>query len=92
MNFRQSVSIIVFFSLLAGTHLLIYARNIGLKYNVTSLKVKAGELNSKNRSLGCRAAQVENLARIEKEAKEKLGMVYPEKINYLPGPKEKSNG
>lgn len=83
MNFRRAVFILVVFLILSGIHLYIYARNINLKYQITDIKVKLSELRSHNRQLGSQAAKEENLAYIEKTAKEKLGMVYPEKIIYI---------
>lgn len=88
MNFRRAVFILVVFLLLAGIHLFVYAQNISLKYEITDLKVKLSELNSRNRQLEARAAREENLAAVEKTAKEKLGMTYPEKIIYIVGSTE----
>lgn len=88
MNFRKAVFILVVFLLLSGIHLFIYAQNISLKYQVTDLKVKLSELNSRNRQLEARLAREENLALVEKTAKGKLGMIYPEKIIYIVGSKE----
>ena len=83
MNFRKAVSILIIFLILAGIHLLVYAQNISLKYQITDLKVKLSELISQNRQLGSMAAKEENLAYVEKVAKEKLGMIYPVKIFYI---------
>jgi cell division protein FtsB len=83
MNFRRAVSILVVFLLLAGVHLFIYAQNISLKYEITDLKVKLSELNSRKRQLASQAAREENLNYVEKAAKEKLKMIYPERIIYI---------
>lgn len=88
INFRRAVFILIVFLVLAGVHLFIYAQNISLNYQITDLKIKLSELNSQSRSLGGLAAKEENLAEVEKTAKEKLDMIYPEKIIYLAGTKE----
>lgn len=99
MNFRLAVSILIIFLLLAGAHLFIYAQNISLNYQITDLKLRLSELKSRNRQLAGRAAEEENLSRVEKTAKEKLGMIYPEKITYIvatgeagPGPNRSGSG
>jgi cell division protein FtsB len=88
MNFRRSVFILVVFSLLAGLHLFIFAQNISLKYRITDLKVKLAELSSRNRQLASQVARAENLGQIEKSAREKLGMIYPENVIYIVGSRE----
>lgn len=88
MNFRKAVFILTVFLVLAGIHLFIYTQNIGLKYRVTDLKVRLSELNSGNRQLESQVIEEENLAYVEKVAKEKLGMIYPEKIIYILGTEE----
>lgn len=82
-DFRRAVAILSLFICFAGIHLFIFAQNIGIKYRITDLKVKLGELTSKNRQLGGLVAREENLAYVEKYAKGKLGMYYPAKIQYL---------
>ena len=88
MNFRRAVFVLTVFLLLAGIHLFIAAQNIGLKYQITDLKIQASELSSKNRRLNALASKEENLAAVEKTARKKLGMLYPEKIIYITGSKE----
>jgi len=82
-NFRKAVAILVLFLALAGVHLFIYAKNIGLKYRITDLKIKLAELNSLSRQLGSQMSQEEDLGRVEEYAKGKLGMVYPENVTYI---------
>jgi cell division protein FtsB len=82
-KFRRAVFILIVIVALAGIHLYIYTQNIGLKYRITDLKIKLGELRSKNRKLGSQVAKKESLVYIEKTAKEKLNMIYPEKVNYI---------
>ncbi len=82
-KFRSAVFILVIFVILSVIHLFINTQNIGLKYKVTDLNTKLSELKNKNRALGIQIAQKENLALIEQYAKEKLKMIYPDKINYV---------
>jgi cell division protein FtsL len=82
-RFRRAVFTLIVFVILAGIHLYIYTQNIGLKYKITDLKIKLSELRSRNRKLISQVAKKENLPYIEKIAKEKLDMIYPEKINYI---------
>ncbi len=82
-KFRRAVFILTVIVALAGIHLYIYTQNIGLKYRITDLKIKLGELRSKNRKLGSQVAKKESLDYIEKTAKEKLNMIYPEEVNYI---------
>lgn len=83
MKFRQAIFILAIFVALALVHLYIFVQNITLKYKITDLKIKLSEIRSKNRALGSQVAAEENLSRVEKIAKEKLGMIYPQKIIYL---------
>jgi len=69
--------------ILAGIHLYINTQNIDVKYKVTDLKIKLAQVRSQNRNLGSVIAQKENLSYIEKVARTKLDMIYPEKINYI---------
>lgn len=87
-NFRRAIFILVVFLLLAGLHLIIYAQNIGLNYQLTDLKVKYGELLSRNRQLRSQVARGENLGLVEQAAKSKLGMAYPEAVIYIVGSRE----
>lgn len=82
-DFLRAVLILLIFVALAGTHLFIYTQNISLKYRTTDLKAKLEKIKSNNRSMLSRVAKKENLGYIEKFAREKLGMVYPEEINYI---------
>ncbi len=82
-NFRKAVAILVLFLTLAGVHLFISAKNIGLKYRITDLKIKLAELNSLSRQLGSQMSREEDLDRVEQYAKAKLGMFYPEDVTYI---------
>ena len=90
MNFRRAVFLLIVFFLLAGAHLLIVAQNINLKYQLTDIKVKLGEISSQNRLLGSNVSREENLSLVEAKAKSSLGMVYPEKILYIVDTREAS--
>lgn len=92
LNFRRAVFVLIVILILAGTHLFFYTQNVGLKYQITDLKVKLSELKSQNREWGGQVAKEENLAYVEKMAKEKLEMIYPEKITYILASKEASPG
>lgn len=82
-RFRRAVFVLVTIITLASIHLYINTQNIDLKYKVTDLKIKLNEIRSKNRNLGSRAAKKENLSDIERIARERLKMIYPEEINYI---------
>jgi len=83
MNFLRAVITLFIFVVLAGIHLYVFTQNVNLNYSVTDLKIKLGELRSRNRYLGSKVAEKEDLSVIEKVAREKLGMFYPEEINYI---------
>ncbi|MFC1637694.1 hypothetical protein ACFL1W_01600 [Candidatus Margulisiibacteriota bacterium] len=83
MKFKRAVLILVTFVALSGIHLYIYTQNINIKYRVTDLKVKLTGLRTRNRLRGLEVARKENLSHIENTAKNKLGMIYPEQINYV---------
>lgn len=82
-KFWRAVLILSLIVILAGIHLFIYTQNISLKYKVTDLKIKLAEITSQKRDLIIRVAKKENLNYIEKIAREKLNMVYPEEVNYI---------
>ena len=92
MNFRKALSILSVLLILAGIHLFFYAQNISLKYQITDLKVKLNELISQDRLLGSLVSREENLSYVEKIAKGKLGMIYPEKIIYIAGQDQSRSG
>lgn len=88
MNFRLAVFILATIVILAGVHLFLYAQNVTLKYQLTELKLKLNELVDQNQQLASMVIEKENLAEVEKIAREKLNMIYPEKIIYLIDSKE----
>lgn len=63
-------------------HLFIFTQSIALKYEVTNLKLKYKEIKSKNRNLSYELSKKEALPKIEQLAA-KLGMSYPERVNYI---------
>ena len=87
-RFRRAILILLIFVGLAALHLFINTQNISLKYKLTDLKLTLNELKTKNRLLAIDVARKENLNLIEKSAKEKLKMSYPDKISYLVVSKE----
>ncbi|MBN3033832.1 MAG: septum formation initiator family protein [Candidatus Saganbacteria bacterium] len=93
-NFRKAVAVLILFLVLAAAHLYMYAQNMALTYRITDLKIKRAELSSLARTLGSQAAREEDLAYIEKTAKTKLGMIYPDDITYIvtsgPGPADRA--
>lgn len=82
-KFRRAVLILVIIFTLAGIHLYINTQNIDLKYKATDLKIKLNEIRSKNRNLGSRVAIKEDLSNVERIARERLKMFYPEEVNYI---------
>ncbi|MFH1542612.1 MAG: septum formation initiator family protein [bacterium] len=83
MNFRKAVFILIVIVILSVIHLYINTQNITIKYQVAKLKTEHNQLISQNRQLASQAASKENLGYIEKTAKEKLGMIYPNKMTYI---------
>ncbi|OGC23005.1 hypothetical protein A2291_00960 [candidate division WOR-1 bacterium RIFOXYB2_FULL_42_35] len=90
-QFRRAVFILVILVILAGIHLSIYTQNISLKYKLSGVKIKLAEIVSQRRLLDSQVAKKENLAYVEKVAKEKLAMVYPKKINYIETAKDSAD-
>jgi hypothetical protein len=82
-KFRQAVAVLAGLVILAVIHLAITTQNIALKYATTDLKIKLGEVKSKNRVLGTQVARKENLSLIDQAATGKLKMSYPGKIKYV---------
>jgi len=79
-KYAAALVIILAFVLL---HLYIQTKSITLKYEVTNLKIKLKEIKSKNRMLAADLSKEESLNKIEKTAKEELGMDYPANVNYI---------
>ena len=74
---------IILLILLAIFHLYIYTKNIGINYDIESLKDTFNELYSENHYLASEISSLSRLSRIEELAKNKLGMEYPVQISYL---------
>ncbi len=83
MRFKTAVITLLIFVALSAIHLFIYTQNIDLKFQVRELKIRLAQIRSKNRQDGYIVAKKENLKGIEQIAMRKLGMVYPDKINYI---------
>ncbi|MDD5382325.1 MAG: septum formation initiator family protein [Candidatus Margulisbacteria bacterium] len=90
-KFRRAVLVLIVLVLLAVIHLFINTQNISLKYEVTDLKIRLSEIRSQRQQLGAQVAEKENLALIEKTAREKLGMTEPAEINYIMNGSAKSS-
>ncbi|HVN67294.1 MAG TPA: hypothetical protein VMT55_02905 [Candidatus Sulfotelmatobacter sp.] len=88
MNFRLAVSILIVFLLLSGLHLFMFAQNMTVKFRLNEIKIKLAESQSQNRTLDANLARALTLAEVEKNAKGKLGMVYPAEILYIVGTRE----
>lgn len=74
---------LVIFLMLALVHLAIYTGSIKTSYEIDGIKKELDQIRSDNRYLNYLVAREEALPRIEKIAKGKLNMVYPEKMNYI---------
>lgn len=83
MNFRWALATILIVLVLSAVHLSIYTGNINLKYEVENLKRTLIGLKLDIRQLQAINAQNNNLDRIERIAKGPLGMVRPDKLNYV---------
>jgi len=83
MKILKPFAILTVFVLLCAVHLSIYTSSIKTGYEIDELKQKFEKVRSENRYLNYLAAKEESLPRIEKLAKGKLNMVYPEKVNYM---------
>ncbi len=83
MKILRAFAILIVFVLLSVVHLAIYTSSIKTGYEIDELKSKLDKIRSENRYLNYLVAKGEALPRIEKLAKGKLNMVYPDKINYI---------
>jgi len=83
MKTLRAFVILIIFVLLSAVHLAIYTNSIKTGYEIDELKRKLESLRPENRYLNYLVAKEEALPRIEKLAKGKLNMEYPEKMNYI---------
>ncbi len=83
MKILRAFIILTVFVLLSAVHLTIYTNSIKTGYEIDELKRKLDSIRPENRYLNYLVAKEEALPRIEKAAKGKLNMIYPEKINYI---------
>ncbi|MFA4967857.1 MAG: hypothetical protein WC624_06550, partial [Candidatus Margulisiibacteriota bacterium] len=79
---RTYITLILIVLVLALTHLFVFTGSIGIKYDLARAKVEFQKLYQENRTLNCLLAKGESLFKIEQLAKSKLGMGYPENMNY----------
>ncbi len=80
---RRYALVLVLVVTLSTVHLAIYTRSINLKYQVEDLKRELIVLKNDIRGLEASAAKKKDLGRIESIAVGRLGMIRPEKINYV---------
>ena len=83
MKILRAFAILIIFVLLSAVHLTIYTNSIKTGYEIDELKRKLDSVRPENRYLNYLVAKEEALPRIEKVAREKLNLIYPEKINYI---------
>ena len=83
MRIFRAFLILIIFVVLSAVHLAIYTSSIKTGYDIDELKQKYEKIRSENRYLNYLVAREESLPRIEKLAKGKLNMVYPEKVIYI---------
>jgi cell division protein FtsL len=83
MKILRPFAILIVFVLLSVVHLAIYTSSIKTGYEIDEVKSKLEKIRTENRYLNYLVAKEEALPRIEKVAKQKLKMVYPEKMNYI---------
>jgi len=83
MKILKPFAILMVFVLLCAVHLTISTSSMNTSYEIDELKQKFEKVRSENRYLNYLVAKEESLPRIEKLAKGKLNMVYPEKVNYM---------
>jgi cell division protein FtsL len=83
MKKLTAVFILIFLVTLAAIHLAIFTKSMEIKYQIEELKQTFNQLHSKNQSLAVEVSKNSAPGRIEKIAREKLNMFYPETIKYL---------
>jgi cell division protein FtsL len=83
MKILRPFAILIVFVLLSAAHLAIYTSSIKTGYEIDELRSKLEKVRIQNRYLNYLVAKEEALPRIEQIAKQKLKMVYPEKIEYI---------
>jgi len=92
MKILRPFAILIVFVLLCTVHLSIYTNSIKTGYEIDGLRSKLEKIRSDNRYLSYIVAKEEALPRIEQIARQKLKMVYPEKINYIIVPTSEGAG
>jgi cell division protein FtsL len=83
MRILRAFAVLIIFVLLSVIHLAISTGSIKTSYEISELKQQLDAIKPKNRYLNYLVAKEEALPRIEKLAKGKLNMIYPEKMNYV---------
>ncbi|HTY13828.1 MAG TPA: hypothetical protein VMD02_06545 [Candidatus Omnitrophota bacterium] len=80
---RRYSFLIAIVILLALTHLFIFTGSVGLKYDSAKLKIEFDKDYQENRMLRYLESKGESLGHVEQVSASKLGMVYPEKVEYI---------
>jgi len=83
MKIFRAFVILVLFVILAAIHLAINTSSIKIGYDIDALKEKLKVIRSQNRYLNYLVARDSSLSRIDQISLGKLGMSYPEKMNYV---------
>ena len=78
-------ALIFFFVFISMTliHLVLNSYIISSGYKTNDLTKQLNELRSRNRDLAAYVSGEFSLDRIEKKARQSLGMVYPEKVDFI---------
>ncbi len=80
---RKYAIYIIIILVLAVVHLFIFTKSIGLNYDMAKIKAQYDKAYKENRELNFKLAKGESLDNIETAAKTKLGMVYPDTMEYI---------
>lgn len=83
MKILRAFAILLLFVTLAAIHLAITTSSIKIGYEIDALKEKLKAIRSQNRYLNYLVARDESLSRIDQISSGRLGMFYPEKMNYV---------
>ncbi len=84
MNLRSGIWLLALVVILSAVHLSIFTKNMNSKYEVDDLKRTAIGLTAETRNLSDLSAEKMGLGKIENIAKNKLHMLRPDDMNYVP--------
>jgi len=83
MKYKNVVSIIIVFFVLATIHLYLSTREMDVGYRMENAQIELKQIQSDNRLLDSKLAAQESLEKIEKIAIGTLGMEPPQKIIFI---------